>query len=118
MDGRIVAKLRGIFRAGRWIKGNCLRSVSFLQASCANVTAYFLSVFYVRNFLYVYLERSSRFTVGVAHVITRSLTFTANITYSGHIDTSVLSLFTKICSRIKTRKIVRAKTSIITISSI
>jgi len=58
------------------------------DTSRANVAVRFLAVFYVGNFLNVYLKRSSRFTVGVADVVPRSLTFTANITYSGHIDTS------------------------------
>lgn len=60
------------------------------NASGANVCVDFLAVFKVRNFLYVYFERSSRFTVGVADVVAGSLTFTANVTYSGHIDTSDL----------------------------
>ena len=66
-------------------------SVSLFErsdASCANVAVRFLAVFNVGNFLYVYFESSSRFTVGVANVVARSLTFTANIAYSGHIDTS------------------------------
>ena len=67
---------------------NSLCSVGFFQASSANVTVYFFTVFNVRNFLYVYLESSSRLTVRVAYVVTRSLTLAANITYSGHIETS------------------------------
>ena len=69
-------------------KGTKLFSVRFLKgsdASCANVTVRFFTVFYVGNLLYVYLESSSRFTVRVAYVVTRRLTFTANIAYSGHI---------------------------------
>ena len=63
------------------------------DASSANVTVGFLTVFHVRNFLYVYLERSSRLTVGVAYVVAGSLTLTANITYSRHIDTSDRNYF-------------------------
>ena len=66
-------------------------SVSLFErsdASCANVAVRFLAVFNVGNFLYVYFERSSRLTVGVANVVAGCLTLTANITYSGHIDTS------------------------------
>ena len=62
-----------------------LFSVRFFKGSdtsCANVTVRFLSVFYVRNLLYVYLERSSRLTVRVAYVVTACLTFPANIAYS------------------------------------
>ena len=65
-----------------------LFSVHFLKrsnASCANVTVGFFTVFNVGNLLYVYLERSSGFTVGVAYVVTRRLTFTAYIAYSRHI---------------------------------
>ena len=68
-----------------------MRLVSLFQrfdATCANVTVGFLTVFHVGNFLYVYLERSSRFTVRVANVVAGRLTFTANIAYSRHIDTS------------------------------
>ena len=71
---------RGLFSV-RFLKGS--------DASCANVTVHFFPVFNVGNLLYVYLERSSRFTVGVAYVVTRRLTFTAYIAYSGHINTSV-----------------------------
>ena len=52
------------------------------DASCANVTVGFFAVSHVGNFLNVYFERSSRFTVGVANVVARCLTFTANIAYS------------------------------------
>ena len=58
------------------------------DTSRANVTVGFFTVCYVRNFLNVYLERSSRFTVGVAYVVTARLTLTANAAYSGHINTS------------------------------
>ena len=70
-----------------------LRAVSFFQASCANVTSRFFTVFNVRNFLYVYFERSSGLAVGVAYVVTRRLSFATNITYSRHIDTSDLRYF-------------------------
>ena len=69
-----------------------LFSVRFFKGSdtsCANVAVRFLAVFNVGNLLYVYFERSSRFTVGVAYVVTACLTFTANIAYSRHINTSV-----------------------------
>ncbi len=59
--------------------------VCFFQrsnAACANVAVHFLSFFDVGDFLNVYFESSSRFTVGVADVVARSLTFTANIAYS------------------------------------
>ena len=52
------------------------------DTSCANVTVGFLAVLDVGNLLNVYFESSSRFTVGVADVVARSLTFTANIAYS------------------------------------
>ena len=71
----------------------CVRFLKGSDASCANVTARFLTVFHVGNFLYVYLESSSRFTVGVAYVVTRRLTFTANIAYSGHIKHLRFGLF-------------------------
>ena len=69
-----------------------MRLVGFFKrsdASRANVTVHLLAVLDVGNFLYVYLKSSSRFTIGVADVVARSLTFTANIAYSRHIDTSV-----------------------------
>ena len=65
-----------------------LRSVRLFQASRANVTFHFFAVFHVRNFLYVGFERSSGFTVGVAHVVSRSLTFSANVANLTHINTS------------------------------
>ena len=74
---------RGLFSV-RFLKGS--------NASCANVTVRFFTVFNVGNLLYVYLERSSGFTVGVAYVVTRRLTFTAYIAYSRHINTSVFGL--------------------------
>ena len=52
------------------------------DASCANVAVGFFSISNVGNFLNVYFERSSRFTVGVANVVAGCLTFTANIAYS------------------------------------
>ena len=52
------------------------------DTSRANVAVLFRAVFYVGNLLDVHLESSSGFTVGVAHVVARSLTFTAYITYS------------------------------------
>ncbi len=70
-----------------------LFSVRFFKGSdtsCANVTVRFLAVFHVGNFLYVYLESSSRLTVRVADVVAACLTFPANIAYSGHSNTSVL----------------------------
>jgi hypothetical protein len=73
-----------------------LFSVSFFKSSdtsSANVTVRFLTVFYVIDFLYVYLESSSRLTVGVAYVVTGCLTFTANVTYSGHIKHLHFGLF-------------------------
>ena len=82
-------------RLSRRVLKNGLFSVRFFKgsdASSANVARRFLAVFYVGNLLYVYLERSSRFTVGVAYVVTRSLTFTAYIAYSRHINTSVFGL--------------------------
>ena len=63
------------------------------NTSCANVAVRFLAVFHVGNLLNVYFESSSRFTVGVTYVVAGRLTFTANITYSRHIDTSDLGLF-------------------------
>ena len=66
-------------------------SVSLFErsdASRANVAVGFLAVFHVGNLLNVYFESSSRFTVGVADVVAGRLTLTANIAYSGHIDTS------------------------------
>ena len=78
------------------MKGRRLFSVRFFKgsdASCANVTIGFFAVSYVRNFLNVYLERSSRFTVGVAYVVARCLTFTANIAYSRHMNTSEMDNF-------------------------
>ena len=78
-------------KVGFYVLNEGLISVRFFKrsdASRANVTVGFLSVFHVGNFLYVYFERSSRFTIGVADVVARSLTFTANIAYSRHIDTS------------------------------
>ena len=68
----------------------CVRFLKGSDASSANVTVGFLPVFYVRNLLNVYFERSSRFTVGVAYVVTGRLTFSANIAYSRHINTSVI----------------------------
>ena len=68
-----------------------MRLVSFFQrfdATCANVAVGFLTVFHVGNLLYVYLKRSSRLTVGMANVVAGRLTFTTNIAYSRHIDTS------------------------------
>ena len=62
-----------------------LHLVRFLKrfdASCANVTVGFFTVCYVGNFLNVRFKRSSGFTVGVADVVARGLTFTANIAYS------------------------------------
>ena len=65
-----------------------LRSVRLFQASRANVTFHFFAVFHVRNFLYVGFERSSGFTVRMAHVVSRSLTFSANVANLTHINTS------------------------------
>lgn len=65
-----------------------LCSLGFLQASGANVTFRFFAVFHVRNFLYVGFERSSGFTVRMAHVVSRRLTFTANVANLTHINTS------------------------------
>ena len=90
-DFRYENRFQGIVK-----KGTKLFSVRFLKgsdASCANVAVGFLTVFYVGNFLYVYLESSSRFTVRVADVVTRCLTFTANIAYSGHIKHLRFGLF-------------------------
>ena len=73
-----------------------LFSVRFFKgsdASRANVCVDFLIVFDVRNFLYVYLKRSSRLTVGVADVVTGCLTFPANIAYSRHIKHLRFGLF-------------------------
>ena len=77
---RVKTKAKGLF---------CVRFFKGFDASCANVSVDFFIVFDVGNFLYVYLKGSSRFTVGVADVVTACLTFTANIAYSRHIDTSV-----------------------------
>lgn len=52
------------------------------DTSCANVAVRFLAVFHVGNLLNVHLESSSGFTVRVAHVVARSLTFSAHIAYS------------------------------------
>ena len=79
------------FAVGLIAECKALENLRFFKGSdtsSANVTVHFLSVFNVVDFLYVYLERSSRFTVGVAYVVARRLTFTANIAYSGHINTS------------------------------
>ena len=65
-----------------------LRTIRFFKTSGANVAVYFLDVFHIGNLLNVRLESSSRFTVGVAHVVSRRLTFPADIAYSGHINTS------------------------------
>ena len=65
-----------------------LRSVSLFKTSRAYVAGHFLAVFNVGYLLNVCLEGSSRFTVGVADVVAARLTFTANIAYSGHINTS------------------------------
>ena len=72
----------------KWTELFSVRFFKGSDASCANVAVRFLTVFYVRNLLYVYLESSSRFTVGVAYVVPGHLTLTANIAYSRHIDTS------------------------------
>ena len=69
-------KSRGLFR---------VRFLKSFDASCANVAVHFLAVFNIGNLLYVYFERSSRSTVGVADVVATCLAFPANITYSGHI---------------------------------
>ena len=65
-----------------------LRSVSLFKTSRAYVAGRFLAVFNVGYLLNVCLEGSSRFTVGVAYVVAARLTLTANIAYSGHINTS------------------------------
>mgnify|MGYP007114579816 CR=1 FL=1 len=62
--------------------GGALRSFRLFQASRANVTFHFFAVFHVRNFLYVGFERSSGFTIGVADVVSGSLTLTANVANS------------------------------------
>ena len=71
------------------------------EASCANVTVNFLTVFHVRNFLNVYFKSSSRFTVGVADVVAGRLAFSTNAAYSGHINTSAfcdkITLFCRFC---------------------
>ena len=65
-----------------------LCSVSLFKTSRAYVAGRFLTVFNVGYLLNVCLEGSSRFTVGVADVVTARLTLTANAAYSGHINTS------------------------------
>ena len=65
-----------------------LRSVCLFKTSRAYVADRFLTVFNVGYLLNVCLEGSSRFTVGVADVVTARLTLTANAAYSGHINTS------------------------------
>ena len=65
-----------------------LRSISLFKTSRAYVAGRFLAVFNVGYLLNVCLEGSSRFTVGVAYVVAARLTLTANIAYSGHINTS------------------------------
>ena len=70
---------------------NCgvnLCSVSLFKTSRAYVTGRFLTIFNVGYLLNVCLKGSSRLTVGVAYVVTARLALTANITYSGHINTS------------------------------
>ena len=62
-----------------------LRSVCLFKTSRAYVAGRFLTVFNVGYLLNVCLEGSSRFTVGVADVVARRLTLTANIAYSRHI---------------------------------
>ena len=70
--------------------GVYLRAVRFFKTSGANVAVYFFAVLHVGNLLNVRFESSSRFTVGVAYVVTSRLTFPANAAYSRHIDTSDL----------------------------
>ena len=53
-----------------------------LEASCADVIGRNLALCLVSYLLYVYLERSSRLTVGMADIVTRSLTLTADTAYS------------------------------------
>ena len=65
-----------------------LRSVCLFKTSRAYVAGRFLTIVNVGHLLNVCLEGSSRFTVGVADVVAARLTFTANIAYSGHINTS------------------------------
>lgn len=69
-------------------EGNSVCLFKRSDTSRAYVAVRFLAVFYVGNLLNVYFESSSRFTIGVAYVVAGRLTLTANIAYSGHIDTS------------------------------
>lgn len=65
---------------------NAFYFVAF-QTSGADVIVCYFSVFYVSNLLYVCFKSSSRFAVGVAYVVARRLTFSANTAYSRHIIT-------------------------------
>lgn len=105
-------------RQNAYALSRALSAFSFLQASCANVTGRFFTVINVGNFLYVYFERSSRFAVRVAYVVTGRLTFTADIAYSRHmtppIEIILSCSYYPFCLRIYCF----VKTSINTISSI
>ena len=64
---------------------NTLRSFNGFKASRANVTGNYFTFVYVRNLLNVSLERSSRSSFRVAHVVARGLAFSADCAYSRHI---------------------------------
>ena len=59
-----------------------LGTVSFFQASRADVAVDFFTVFDERHFLYVRLKGSSRLAVGGADVVAGGLTFSTNTAYS------------------------------------
>ena len=65
-------------------RGN-LCSFDGLQATGANVIVYYLAfLIYVRNFLNVGFESSSRSSLGMAYIVTGSLTLSAYAAYSRH----------------------------------
>lgn len=59
-----------------------------LEASCADVVGRNLALRLVSNFLNVDVERSSCSAVGMADIVTRCTTLTANTAHSRHIFTS------------------------------
>ena len=59
-----------------------------LEAARADVIGRHLAVLLIGDLLHVRRERSLRLAVGVAHVVPRDLTFSADTAYSRHISTS------------------------------
>ncbi len=80
-----AAEFSGSFQSSK--KLNAFDFIAF-QASCAHIVVYDFSFLQIRNFLYVCLKCSLCFAVGVAYVVSRHLTFSANTAYSRHIFTS------------------------------